>query len=304
MARNGQNEMLFAAGAALLHRAEDHCVYTLGGSDGRVQITQYAVFPGIWILYRDVHAGVQLPVAASTAGLLEIDHCREGRMEFQYGQAHFFLSPGDLAVLRCDAARSAASFPTGHYHGISVMIDPHRAPDCLSCILRDVNVRPAALAEKLCAGTAYFAARSSARVEHIFSELYNVPEDIRRGYFKVKVLELLLFLSALPAEPPRRSYTGAQVALAKAAGERLLVRRRANGRWRRWRRSSACRRRSSRRASAAFTGCRLRRICERRRCTLRRSCCARPTGRCWTSPGSSAMTTAASSPRPSAVSSA
>ena len=222
MARNGQNEMLFAAGAALLHRAEDHCVYTLGGSDGRVQITQYAVFPGIWILYRDVHAGVQLPVAASTAGLLEIDHCREGRMEFQYGQAHFFLSPGDLAVLRCDAARSAASFPTGHYHGISVMLDPHRAPDCLSCILRDVNVRPAVLAEKLCAGTAYFAARSSARVEHIFSELYNVPEDIRRGYFKVKVLELLLFLSALPAEPPRRSYTGAQVALAKAASARLL----------------------------------------------------------------------------------
>ena len=30
-----------------------------------------------------------------------------------------------------------------------------------------------------------------------------------------RVLELLLFLSALPAEPPRRSYTGAQVALAK-----------------------------------------------------------------------------------------
>ena len=229
MARSAQDEIIFAAGAQILHRSDERCVYTLSGSDGRVQITQYAVFPGIWILYRDVHAGIHIPVAASTAGLLEIDHCREGRLEFQYGQAHFFLSPGDLAVLRCDAARSAVSFPTGHYHGISVMVDPQRAPQCLSCILQDVNVRPAALAEKFCAGTDYFAARSSARVEHIFSELYSVPEDIRRGYFKVKVLELLLFLSALPAEPPRRSYTGAQVALAKAAGERLLEQ--TEGKW-------------------------------------------------------------------------
>ena len=159
MARSAQDEIIFAAGAQILHRSDDHCVYTLSGSDGRVQITQYAVFPGIWILYHDVHAGIHIPVAASTAGILEIDHCREGRLEFQYGQAHFFLSPGDLAVLRCDAARSAVSFPTGHYHGISVMVDPQRAPQCLSCILKDVNVRPAALAEKFCAGKDYFAAR-------------------------------------------------------------------------------------------------------------------------------------------------
>lgn len=57
--------------------------------------------------------------------------------------------------------------------------------------------------EKFCANGGYFAARSSASVEHIFSELYSVPEEIRKGYFKVKVLELLLFLSALPTERRR-----------------------------------------------------------------------------------------------------
>ena len=72
MARGAQDEIIFAAGAQILHRADARCVYTLSGSDGRVQITQYAVFPGIWLLYRDVHAGIHIPVAASTAGLLEI----------------------------------------------------------------------------------------------------------------------------------------------------------------------------------------------------------------------------------------
>ena len=43
-------------------------------------------------------------------------------------------------------------------------------------------------------------ARSRPAVEHIFSELYDLPESIRAGYCKVKVLELLLFLSALDVE--------------------------------------------------------------------------------------------------------
>ena len=34
-------------------------------------------------------------------------------------------------------------------------------------------------------------------IEHIFSELYNVPLKIKKYYFKIKVLELLLYLDAL-----------------------------------------------------------------------------------------------------------
>ena len=70
--------------------------------------------------------------------------------------------------------------------------------------------------EKLCPGGAVFAARSSRRVRHVFSELYAVPEDIRKGYLKVKLLELLLFLSTLsPAGAPApHGCTAAQVTLA------------------------------------------------------------------------------------------
>ena len=43
----------------------------------------------------------------------------------------------------------------------------------------------------------------------------------RMGYFKVKILELLLFLSALELPAGRRSYSGAQVLLARRAAEYL-----------------------------------------------------------------------------------
>lgn len=139
-------------------------------------------------------------------------------MECQYQDGFYYLTPGDLSISRKDTAPHTSSFPTGHYHGVTLLIDPNCAPHCLSCMLEDVNVQPSTIADRFCQGRRCFVARSSPRVKHVFSELYSVPERIRKGYFKVKVLELLLFLSVLPvppAEMEQRCYTNTQVTLAK-----------------------------------------------------------------------------------------
>ena len=38
--------------------------------------------------------------------------------------------------------------------------------------------------------------RAADSIQHIFSELYHAPEDLRAGYFKLKVMELFLFLGS------------------------------------------------------------------------------------------------------------
>ena len=200
----------------IVTRADDHCVYRLGSTDGEALLTVYPVFPGIVISYYDVHASARVAERGSQSGLIEICHCREGRIEYQCGEEFYFLAPGDLSVSVRGGERGDECFPTGHYHGISVTIDPQRAPECLSCLLEDVDVRPSALIDKFCTDASFFVTRSSREVNHIFAELYTVPENIRKGYFKVKILELLLFLSALPADPPKKSgYTRSQIALAQ-----------------------------------------------------------------------------------------
>ncbi len=192
---------------------------------GRAQVTRYPVFPGIDLAYYDVHApacALEEPVP----GLLRISHCREGRMEYLHGGRFYFLAPGDLSVSCAQDPPREARFPTGHYHGITVTIDPRRAPDCLSCFLRDVDVRPGALIERFCSRDDFFISRSSPRVEHVFSELYCVPEHTRKGYFKVKILELLLFLSTFPVTPEELRTPGlspSQAALAEAVRDLLLA---------------------------------------------------------------------------------
>lgn len=212
-----------SAHAEILQQNDERTVYRLRETDGEVRITAYPVFPGIELAYHDVHAPSYRLAEPNAAGLIEIQHCREGRAEYCCGGEHYFLAPGDLSVVRRAAIEGEVEFPTGHYHGITVTLDPALAPDCLSCILQDVDVRPSVLAEKFFADSECFVSRSSARVEHIFSELYAVPAGIRRGYFKVKVLELLLFLSALDVAHEKHGYTAAQVRLARAARDALLA---------------------------------------------------------------------------------
>ena len=114
-------------------------VTRIHGEDGEAVTTRYPVFPGIDILYNDVHASRCVMAWNGREGMFAIHHCWEGRIEYQMGDAYFYLAPGDLALGKCEDFRDVARFPTGHYHGITVCIDPEEAPDCLSCLLADVN---------------------------------------------------------------------------------------------------------------------------------------------------------------------
>ena len=61
-------------------------------------------------------------------------------------------------------------------------------------------------------------------VDHIFQELYAVPEQIKLPYFRIKVLELLLYLDALELDgrTEKPYFYKSQVEKVKAA-HRLLT---------------------------------------------------------------------------------
>lgn len=202
-----------ACGAAAAESGKEGC-----------RVTTYQVFQGIRLAYIDAHVRSYMPEEAPAGNILEISHCREGRMECHYNNEFCYAAPGDLVIARMGDKSGAVYFPLKNYSGISVMIDIDRAPRCLSCFLQDVTVSPRALEKKFCGDKSVFIARAQASFEHIFSELYSVPEEIKKGYIKIKVLELMLFLSAMDTEESGQTmpiYSLAQVSLGKAVGEYL-----------------------------------------------------------------------------------
>ncbi len=193
--------------------------------EGKYITTTYPVFPGIDFAFVDAHGKeIRLEQKSSSGNVIEIVYCREGRTEFKLNEEFVFLSSGDLMIVRENIVSPVMSFPLKHYHGLTITIDLDKTPHCLSCFLEDVNVEPKALEQKFCSNGVGFITRANKGIEHIFSEIYSVSEPIRKGYCKIKTLELLLFLSQLKFKDDEmqcRLYSRSQVLLAEKVARYL-----------------------------------------------------------------------------------
>ena len=186
-----------------------------------ISMTSYDVFPGITVIYNDICAERVSGRHYESGSVFEINHCRRGRIEYELaeggGDEFRSLAPGDLSVSCRNDFREEAYFPLHYYQGITILIDTGQAPGCLSCFLEDVDVHPEILMKKFDNNGRGYITRSNESIEHIFSELYSVPGEIKKGYLKVKILELLLFLSAMEPEAAGESkmVSAAHAGLAK-----------------------------------------------------------------------------------------
>ena len=66
----------------ILLRTKDRTTYRISDESGDAEMTSYHVFPGINLIYNDIH--MQKCGLGKITGkqVLEINHCREGRIEY------------------------------------------------------------------------------------------------------------------------------------------------------------------------------------------------------------------------------
>ena len=79
---------------------KNHIIYQASNDTGDMILTEYQVFPGIKLIYQDIHMLRYEYPAQEEKQILEIHHCREGRYEYQMGKQYYYLASGDLSVSR------------------------------------------------------------------------------------------------------------------------------------------------------------------------------------------------------------
>lgn len=184
--------------AVLLAQSDGCQVYRFQNETGEGTITIYKVFPGVILAYNDFHMRYYNSVFQPERNLFCIDHCREGRLEYDARDgACSYVEAGDLKLDRRLTHTGRFEMPLSHYHGAMISFDMEIACRTLLQEVKDFPVDLRALQEKFCRDIYPTVIRGGSQIEHIFAELYAVPEKIKRSYFKIKVLELLLFLEAL-----------------------------------------------------------------------------------------------------------
>ena len=72
----------------------------------------YSVFPGIWLAFQDVEDNSFSPWGKVPSGLLEITHCREGRLEYQDSHQAFFLGEETYQFAKPEKRKRRFSVPS------------------------------------------------------------------------------------------------------------------------------------------------------------------------------------------------
>ena len=116
------------------------------------------------------------------------------------GGLSLYFGNGDLSFHYTDkCSDSDITLPLGYYEGLSVALDLPVLQESLPELLRDAGVDVRDLCVKFCGKQETAALPASSRIEHIFSEVYDLPEQMKLPYLKLKCQELLMFLNM--AEP-------------------------------------------------------------------------------------------------------
>lgn len=195
----------------------DSCFH-LKNESGTGDIAIYRVFPGIELVYNDMHMAYCNRNQQPARNVIEINYCKEGRCECLFGEnLYCYMSSGDLSLCSLHSNAHQSEFPTSHYHGITVTVDFSAITDEMRNVLELLTVDLTKI-KALSQANDFTIIRANQTIEHVFSELYKVPTAIRHGYIRVKVLELLLILTELnPSDTPAKHtcFPAAQIEIIK-----------------------------------------------------------------------------------------
>ena len=177
---------------------QDCKIFKLSNETGHGKIAVYQIFPGVELYYNDIHMGYCNQNEVTARNGIEINHCRIGRFECSFGEnSCCYMAEGDLSITAMRKKKSSSCFPLNHYHGISIIIDLDEILPEVQKLMELLNIDLHYIQRYICEGNRCCIIRANPSIEHIFSELYHVREKRKLGYMKIKILELLLFLSDL-----------------------------------------------------------------------------------------------------------
>ncbi len=186
-----------------------------------------SLYPGMELFY--LSPATDSPSAPQNPSdrMVQISYCHTGQMAWETDDGNRrYLNPGSFSLHAGKTCRdSVLRFPTGQCQGLVLRVDLQKASARPPEQLRGTELFRSVLWNKFShIGTASFPVENT-RAEHIFSSFYELPQEFRLPYQRIKVLELLLYLAEMDgtsktatAEPPSE-----QIKIVREIHDHLLL---------------------------------------------------------------------------------
>ncbi len=158
--------------------------------------------------------------------ILEINYCHSGRIGWQLANGNFvYLGSGDFSIHTMKTcAESVMTLPNGNYDGLTICIDLDKLTQKIPKLLEDTNITGSFLYNKFCKNHMFSSFSGNSKTESIFHDFYNKPKQLQNSYYKVKTLELLLYLCEIDISDKNQlsEYQSEQVELIRTIHEQLI----------------------------------------------------------------------------------
>lgn len=173
-------------------------VMQLADETGEGVMTMYKVFDGVYLMYNDFHMEKCYSGFQSSESLLAVDHCREGCIEMELENDRCCcVRQGEMRIDTRVHHKGVARFPLRHYHGITVGFQTGIAEESIREMMPAFEIDIKTLLNKFCKADGICVLAQDASIDNLFTQLYRLPKKAQSDYFKVKVMELLIYLNGI-----------------------------------------------------------------------------------------------------------
>lgn len=160
----------------LLDSGEGYSVFGVEDETGNGRMTMYSVFDGVYVMFNDFHMAHCFSYFQPDMEMLFIDHCREGRIEWQTKDGRFiYIEAGDMQLNSRHYHCCDFCFPLSHYHGVTVGFDLNIAEKALPHIIEGLDVDIRKICRKFCNHNDTFLMRADRQIEHFFRNCMICP---------------------------------------------------------------------------------------------------------------------------------
>ncbi|WP_194542703.1 AraC family transcriptional regulator [Paenibacillus sp. JZ16] len=209
----------------IVARNHDHNVYQLAPKHGQGTASVHAVMPGVEVISLNFQTSRYIPTIHSKRNILELNHCKEGRAECKMNDGCLqYIGEGDLFMNTMSNHSQCIELPLGYYKGINITIDLEKFAGHLSEYLPDFPIDVPEIAHRFFLNDACFFIQAKEEIQHIFCGMYSVPIEARTTYFRLKVLEILIYLYYFDvvSEKQKTIYARQQVDIIKQIKKKMI----------------------------------------------------------------------------------
>lgn len=194
------------------------------GNGSKMEI--HSIWPGMALALITLRTEKAEIHHAPSRQTLEVHYCRSGRVGWKLTDGStVYMGPGDYSVHTMDAcADSVMTLPNGYYEGLILCMDltylENEPPELLTGTGMDGS-----FFRRRFGGGETFSFAGTPETEGIFASFFDEPEPVRLAYWRLKSLEILLYLGKKKNRKPPLldAYRAEQVEIIREIHRQLTV---------------------------------------------------------------------------------